>query len=48
MYEVTWTEINRKDQLVTKRKSFKTEAAMQKYIEKLVEKDNYYGNLATR
>ena len=47
MHEVTWNEINRKDQIVAKRKSFKTSKAMEKFIEKLVEKDNFYGILAT-
>lgn len=47
MHEVTWNEVNKKDQIVTKRKSFKTAQALEKFIEKLVEKDNFYGILAT-
>lgn len=41
MFEVVWQEINKSDRLVTKRKEFKTESAMQK-------KDSFYGILATR
>jgi hypothetical protein len=48
MREVAWTEINRKNEIVSKRKEFKTEAAMQKFIDKLVEKDNFYAIIATR
>ena len=42
MFEVAWLEFNRKDQVVTKRKAFKTEAAMDKFIDKLNDKDNFY------
>lgn len=48
MSEVMWQEINKADKIVTKRKEFKTESAMQKFIEKLVEKDNFLQILATR
>lgn len=48
MYEVAWQEFNKNDRLVTKRKSFKTEAARDKFIEKICEKDNFYMILATR
>lgn len=48
MNEVAWIEINRKGELVTKRKNFKNETAAQKFVEKLVEKDNFYSILATR
>ena len=37
-YELVWVEFNRNDRQVTKRKEFKSEAAMQKFIEKLVKK----------
>ena len=47
MYEVAWQEINSKDRIIAKRKSFKTAQAMEKFIEKLVEKDSFYGILAT-
>ena len=33
-YEVAWQEFSKSGQLVTKRKEFKTETAMQKFIEK--------------
>lgn len=48
MKEIVWQEFNKSDRLVTKRKSFKTEEAMQKFVEKLTEKDNFYTILATR
>lgn len=44
MKEIVWQEFNKSDRIVTKRKSFKTEEAMQKVIEK----DNFYTILATR
>lgn len=46
MLELLWQEFNSKDQLVSKRKSFKTQQAMEKFIAKLEEKDNFYGILA--
>lgn len=48
MYEVAWQEINKQDRIVTKRKEFKTAEAMQRFIEKLFEKDNFYCILGTR
>ena len=48
MKEIVWQEFNKSDRIVTKRKSFKTEEAMQKFIEKVTEKDNFYTILATR
>lgn len=48
MREIAWQEFNKNDRMVTKRKTFKTEAAMQSFIEKLTEKDNFYQILATR
>lgn len=48
MKEIAWQEFNKSDRIVTKRKSFKTEEAMEKFIEKLTEKDNFYTILATR
>lgn len=48
MKEIMWQEFNKSDRLVTKRKTFKAEYAMQKFIEKLVEKDNFYVILAIR
>ena len=48
MKEIVWQEFNKSDRLVTKRKSFKTGEAMEKFIEKLTEKDNFYTILATR
>ena len=48
MREIAWQEFNKRDKLVTKRKSFKTDEALEKFIEKLTEKDNFYTVLATR
>ena len=48
MKEITWQEFNKSDRLVTKRKSFKTSKELEKFINKLVEKDNFYTILATR
>lgn len=48
MREVAWQEFNKSDKLVTKRKSFKTDAEMEKFIERLFEKDNFCTILATR
>lgn len=48
MREIAWQEFNKSDKLVTKRKSFKTDEALEKFIEKLTEKDNFYTFLATR
>lgn len=48
MSEIVWIEINRKGELVTKRKSFATEAAARKFVEKLMERDNFHSILATR
>ena len=48
MKELMWQEFNKSDRLVTKRKTFKTDEAMQKFIEKLIEKENFYTMLATR
>ena len=46
MCEVSWLEFTKSGEVKTKRKAFKTEAAMQKFINKLVEKDNFYRILA--
>lgn len=48
MFEVMWQEFNKSERLATKRKSFKTTEAMEKFIEKVSEKDNFYTILATR
>lgn len=48
MNEIMWQEINKSDRIVTKRKTFKSREAMQKFIEKLTGKDNFCTILATR
>ena len=47
MITIAWQEFNRRDEVVTKEKTFKTEAAMQKFTAKLEEKENFYRTLAT-
>ena len=42
MFEVAWQEFNRKDRVVTKRKAFRTETALCRFVEKLHDKDNFY------
>ena len=42
-----WQEFDRNDRVVMKEKAFKTEEAMQKFIKKLEQKDNFYGTYAT-
>lgn len=48
MYEVAWQEISKSGKVLTKRKSFQTQKALEKFIEKLYDKDSFYGILATR
>jgi len=42
MYGIRWQEFNKKDQLVMKEKYFETEKALNKFIEKLMQKDNFH------
>jgi len=42
MYGIRWQEFNKKDQLVMKEKYFETEKALNKFIEKLTQKDNFH------
>lgn len=46
MYEVMWQEITASGQIVTKRKGFGTKAALDKFVEKLFQKDSFYKILA--
>lgn len=48
MKEIAWQEFNKNGKLVTKRKNFNTAETMEKYIEKLLEKDNFHTIIATR
>nr|DAW51822.1 MAG TPA: hypothetical protein [Caudoviricetes sp.] len=41
MFEIAYQEVNKRDEVVTKRKSFKTEAAREKFVEKAMQKDNF-------
>ena len=47
MVTIAWQEFNKRNEIVTKEKNFKTETAMQKFAAKLQEKDNFYRTLAT-
>lgn len=46
MFGLKWQEFNKKDQLVMKQKDFKTEKQRAAFIEKLKQKDNFYGIIA--
>lgn len=46
--ELAWQEFNNSDRIVTKRKQFKSKEEMQKFLNKVAEKDNFYRVLATR
>lgn len=48
MFEVMWLEIDRNDRVSSKRKSFKTCAAMWRFIERLEEKGTFWKLLAVR
>ena len=41
-YGLRWLEFNKQGTLVTRQKFFKTEAAREKFIGKLEDKDNFY------
>ena len=40
--ELAWEEFNRNNELVSKYKKFKSQRALERFIEKLAEKDNFY------
>lgn len=41
-YGVRWQEFDRNDRIVTKEKVFRSNEALDKFIDKIVEKDNFY------
>jgi len=41
-YGIRWQEFNKRDEVITKEKIFKTEKAREKFVDRLVEKDNFY------
>lgn len=47
MFSIAYQTINAKGIISSHQKTFKTENAMEKFIDKLVEKDNFYRILAT-
>lgn len=42
MAELAWMEFNRSGHIISKRKEFKSNEAMERYIEKLFKKDSFY------
>lgn len=46
MYEIAWQEIDRKGNVVSKRRAFKSNSARATFAEKLTEKDSFYRVLA--
>ncbi len=46
-YGIRWTEFDRNDRMRTKERFFKTEAALQRFIDKLTQKDNFYQIIAS-
>ena len=48
MNEMIWQEFNKAGRIVTKRRRFASERAMERFIAKLFEKDSFYQILATR
>lgn len=48
MYEVAWTEIKNSGELVSKRKSFKTESARDRFVDKLFESGKLYAIIGYR
>lgn len=47
-FEVAWQEINAKGRIVTKRKCFDSEAKLNRFVEKLFQKDNFVQVLGYR
>lgn len=48
MFEIAWKEVSKTDRIVVKRKAFKTEAARERFIGKLFDKDNFLEIFAIR
>ena len=48
MNETIWQEFGKDGRIVTRRRTFRTFELMQKFIYKLIEKDNFYKILAIR
>ena len=40
-FGVVWTEFNKRDQIIAKKKVFKTERALYSFVDKLEMKDNF-------
>lgn len=48
MFEIAWKEVSKTDRIVYKRKAFKTQLGLERFIDKLFEKDNFLEIIATR
>lgn len=46
MYEVVWMQFNTAGELVTKRKGFESEAARERFVRKLFDRDDFHSILA--
>lgn len=47
MYELAWQEIDRKGNIISKRRAFKSSRARTAFAEKLLEKSSFYRTLGT-
>jgi len=41
-YGVRWQEFNKANQVILKQKIFRSEKSMEKFVDKLIMKDNFY------
>ena len=48
MFEIAWKEVAKTGRIVYKRKSFTREIAMERFIDKLFQKDNFLEIVASR
>lgn len=48
MSEIVWQEFSKSGRITTKRKTFKTPEAADRFVTKLFEKDSFYKIIATR
>jgi hypothetical protein len=47
-YEVAWSEIDRRGNIITKRKAFSNKKAFEKFLAAVAEKDNFHSFYGTR
>lgn len=48
MFEIAWKEVTKTGRIVYKRKSFEREITMERFIDKLFQKDNFLEIIASR